>query len=141
MSTTTMNESKKKILIVEDDESVRTMLSTRMEKLGFEVARAEDGFEGLDEARRLRPDLIILDLRLPGRPGEEICKAIREDADGEFSRTPILMLTGKASDVDRVIGMVIGANAYVPKPYRLPKLLKEIDRCLNHRVGSSRRAP
>ena len=129
------------ILIVEDDKSVREMLSHHLSKLGFEVAQAEDGFQGYDDAKRLRPDLVLLDLRLPGRPGGEICKAIREDEDEQFARTPILMLTGKASDVDRVIGMVIGANAYIPKPYRLPKLLKEIDRCLDHKVGSSRRAP
>lgn len=132
---------KKQILIIEDDKSIQRMLSFRLTKMGFDVAQAEDGFEGFDEAKRLRPDLILLDLRLPGRPGEEICKAIREDGDSEFAKTPILMLTGKAADVDRVIGMVIGANAYIPKPFRLPKLLREINRCLEHRVGSSRRAP
>ncbi len=132
--------SKAQILVIEDDESIREALCYRLSKLGFDVAQAEDGFQGYDEAKRLRPDLVLLDLRLPGRPGEEICKAIREDPDEEFSRTPILMLTGKSTDVDRVIGMVIGANAYVTKPYRLPKLLKEINRCLDHRVGSTRRA-
>ena len=133
--------SKKQILIVEDDESVRQMVSLRLTKLGFEVSQAQDGFQGLDEAKRLRPDLIMLDLRLPGRPGEEICKAIREDHDEEFAKTPILMLTGKTSEVDKVIGMVIGANAYIPKPYRLPMLVREINRCLDSRVGSTRRAP
>ena len=132
---------KPQILIVEDDESVREMLSYRLSKMGYDVSQASDGFQGYDDARRLRPDLVLLDLRLPGRPGEEICKAIREDQDEQFARTPILMLTGKASDVDRVIGMVIGANAYIPKPFRLPKLLKEINRCLSHRVGSTWRAP
>jgi DNA-binding response OmpR family regulator len=132
---------KKRILIIEDDESVRQVLSFRLVKSGFEVMEAQDGFEGLDDARRLRPDLILLDLRLPGRPGEEICKAIREDQDEEFAKTPILMLTGKASDVDRVIGMVIGANAYVPKPFRVPVLMREINRCLESKIGSTRRAP
>jgi len=133
MGTTATKTRKKKILIIEDDESVRRVLSTRLAKLGFEVSQAENGFEGLDEAKQLRPDLILLDLRLPGRPGEEICKAIREDEDEEFAKTPILMLTGKASDVDRVIGMVIGANAYVPKPFHLPRLLREINKCLGSR--------
>ena len=125
---------KKMILIIEDNESVRQVISFRLTRSGFKVAEAEDGFVGLGEARRLRPDLILLDLQLPGQPGEEICKAIREDHDRLFAQTPILMLTGKASDVDRVIGMVIGANAYVPKPFRLPMLMKEIHRCLEGRV-------
>jgi DNA-binding response OmpR family regulator len=136
-----VDTQKKQILIIEDDRSIRQVLSMRLSKLGFDVTEAEDGFQGFDEAKRLRPDLVVLDLRLPGRPGEEICKAIREDEDSEFAKTPILMLTGKATDVDRVIGMVIGANAYVPKPFHLPKLLREINRCLEHRVGTSRRAP
>ena len=132
MERTASEARKKQILIVEDDQSIRRVLGFRLMKLGFEVSEAEDGFVGFDEAKRLRPDLIVLDLRLPGRPGEEVCKAIREDSDKEFANTPILMLTGKATDVDRVIGMVIGANAYVAKPFQLPKLLREINRCLEH---------
>ena len=130
MPNTTEKTRKKRILIVEDDESVRLVLSTRLSSSGYDVSQAQDGFEGLDEAKRIRPDLVLLDLRLPGRPGEEVCKAIREDRDEEFAKTPIVMLTGKASDVDRVIGMVIGANGYVPKPFRLPALMREINRCL-----------
>ncbi len=144
MAETTLHEvetRKQKILIIEDDASIRKTLSFRLAKLGFDVFQSSDGFEGLDDAKQMRPDLIVLDLRLPGRPGEEICKAIREDEDKDFASTPILMLTGKATDVDRVIGMVIGANAYVPKPFRLPRLMREINRCLEHRVGSTRRAP
>ena len=132
---------KPRILIIEDDPSIRKTLSMRLSKSGFEVSQSEDGFQGFDDAKELKPDVILLDLRLPGRPGEEVCKAIREDEDREFATTPILMLTGKATDVDRVIGMVIGANAYIPKPFRLPHLMREINRCLEHRVGSTWRAP
>jgi two-component system response regulator RegX3 len=126
---------KNQILIIEDDESIRKTLSCRLSKLGFDVLQSEDGFQGFDDAKRLHPDVVVLDLRLPGRPGEEICKAIRDDEDQEFAKTPIIMLTGKSSDVDRVIGMVIGADAYVSKPFRMPKLLKEINRCLDQRKG------
>ena len=126
---------KKQILIIEDDESVRQVLSTRLTKNGFQVSQAPDGNRGLHEARQHTPDLIILDLRLPGCSGEEVCKAIREDENEHFAKTPILMLTGKGSDVDRVIGMVIGANAYIAKPFRLPVLMREIKRCLaSHEV-------
>ena len=144
MSETTTQDvetRRQRILIIEDDASIRKTLSFRLSKLGFEVSQSADGFQGLDDAKQILPDLVVLDLRLPGRSGEEICKAIREDEDKDFASTPILMLTGKATDVDRVIGMVIGANAYVPKPFRLPKLMREINRCLEHRVGSTRRAP
>ena len=127
---------KARILIIEDDESIRKTLSFRLEKSGYEVFQSTDGFEGLDDAKQLKPDLVVLDLKLPGRPGEEICKAIRDDQDKLFAKTPILMLTGKTSDVDHVIGMVIGATAYVPKPYRMPMLMREIKRCLDFRSGS-----
>ncbi len=140
-TTEAVETRKQRILIIEDDASIRKTLSFRLSKLGFDVSQSADGFQGLDDAKHILPDLIVLDLRLPGRSGEEICKAIREDEDKNFASTPILMLTGKATDVDRVIGMVIGANAYVPKPFRLPKLMREINRCLEHRVGSTRRAP
>ena len=129
-ATVSSDVRKKRILVVEDDESVRQVLSLRLKHSGFSVSVSVDGFQGLEDAKEQKPDLVILDLRLPGRSGEEVCKAIREDEDEEFAKTPILMLTGKASDVDRVIGMVIGASAYVPKPFRLPALMREIRRCL-----------
>jgi DNA-binding response OmpR family regulator len=119
------------ILVIEDDERVREMLRVFLSGHGYDVSLSEDGFEGLEDAHRLHPDLILLDLRLPGRPGEEICKAIREDEDKRFAGTPILMITGKVEDVDRVIGMVIGATGYLPKPFPLSVLGKEVRRCLS----------
>ena len=80
----------------------------------------------MKEARLRLPDLIILDLKLPKLTGEEVCKAVREDRDKKFAVTPIIMLTGKNTDTDRVIGMVIGANSYVMKPFRMENLLKEM---------------
>ena len=118
------------ILVVDDDQGVRELESFYLKELGYDVAQSENGFEALDDAKSLRPDLILLDLRLPGRPGEEVCKAIREDEDQEFRRTPILMVTGKVADVDRVIGMVIGANGYLPKPLEFSTLASEVRRCL-----------
>jgi len=90
------------------------------------VETAEDGENALKKARLIHPDLIILDLKLPRLSGEEVCKAIRNDHDKEFAKTPIIMLTAKTSDVDRVIGNVIGATCYMTKPYDLPELLKNI---------------
>ena len=118
------------ILVIEDDERMRELLFTYLTDRGYDVSQSENGLEGFDDAKAMRPDLILLDLRLPGRPGEEVCKAIRGDEDPWFAHTPILMVTGKADDVDCVIGMVIGATAYLPKPFQLTVLLKEVRRCL-----------
>ncbi len=126
----TRHDKKPLILVVEDDARIRELLETCLSGSGYEVRVSENGFEGLDDARRLHPDLVLLDLRLPGRPGEEICKAIREDEDKRFANTPILMVTGKVSEVDRVVGMVIGATGYLFKPFKLSTLIQEVRRCL-----------
>lgn len=132
-----MPEQDKKpvIQVIEDDGKMRELLRTFLETRGYKVWLSENGLEGLDDARTLRPDLILLDLRLPGRPGEEVCKAIREDRNPQVARTPILMVTGKLADVDRVIGMVIGATGYLTKPFSLAKLLMEVRRCLRRGSG------
>ena len=136
----TPDAKKPLILIIEDDERTREMLWLYLSDMGYEVCVSQDGFEGLDDARSLRPNLILLDLRLPGRPGEEICKAIREDQDMRFAHTPIVMVTGKVSDVDRVIGMVIGATSYLAKPFQLSSLLAEVRRCLSGGPGPTKLA-
>ncbi len=118
----------KQILIIDDDPALLKFLSVRLRNNGFQVRTAYDGRKGLTEVHEKRPDLIILDLHLPSMPGEEICKAIRENEDKELSKIPIIMLTGKTSDADRVIGKVIGANSYIPKPFKADELLNEIRR-------------
>jgi len=121
---------KKRILIVEDEAAISKALSCRLEKLGFKVSVAQDGQEGLEEVKRRRPDLLILDLVLPALPGEEVCKAIRESDDEGLAALPIIMLTAKSSDADHCIGKVLGANSYVTKPFRTDSLLKEIRRLI-----------
>ena len=122
------NMNRKRILIVEDDQTISKFLSFRLRQLNFEVMTAKDGEEGLSGARQNLPDLIILDLGLPKLSGQEVCKAIREDHDKAFAKIPIVMLTAKDSDVDRVIGKVIGANAYIAKPFQDDELLKEVEK-------------
>ena len=119
------------ILVVDDDTNIRAFLKEILTDDGYEVSLSENGLEALDDARQLRPDLILLDLWLPGRSGEEVCKAIRGDEDENFRRTPILMVTGKDSDVEEVIGMAVGATSYLSKPVPMPVLLKEVKRCLS----------
>ena len=116
----------KRILIIEDEQSIRELLAYRFRKLGFEVILAKDGQEGLEQVRRECPDLIILDLMLPKFSGENVCKAIREDENKKVASIPIIMLTAKNSDADRIIGKVIGANCYMTKPFRAKDLLNEV---------------
>ena len=119
-------EPTKKILIIDDDNGIRKLLACRLASLDYEPLMAESGCAGLTMAKDSRPDLVILDLRLPGIPGEEICKAIREDQDKQFAKTPIIMLTSKTDDVDRVIGKVVGANCYMTKPFKADELAEQI---------------
>lgn len=117
---------KKTILIIEDEPGVRIPLVIRLKNLGFYVAAAHDGQQGLDEARRLKPDLILLDLMLPRLSGEEICKAIREEEDESIANIPIIMITAKDSEVDRMVGRIIGSNAYLTKPFDFDTLHDEM---------------
>ncbi|TAM38322.1 response regulator [bacterium] len=129
-----MNNSKekvkpaKKILIIEDENELCDLIGLRLERSGFEVITANDGVEGLNKARFEKPDLIILDLILPKMPGEEVCKQVRKDA--LLSEIPIIMLTAKCSDTDKVIGGVIGANVYIAKPFEGAKLIQAINKLL-----------
>jgi len=117
---------RRRVLIVEDEEGVLKPLEIRFRKMGFQVTSIRDGRKALEAVRRKTSDLIILDLVLPGLSGEEICKAIREDPDDVISRIPVIMLTGKDSEADRIIGKVIGANAYITKPFDFDILLDKV---------------
>lgn len=122
---------KKTILIIEDEISASKFLALRLRKLGFDVLTAFDGVTGLQTAVEKLPDLVILDLMIPKLPGEEVCKSIRENFEEKIATIPIIMLTGKDALVDKVVGKVIGANAYLTKPYEFENLLVEIKRIIN----------
>lgn len=119
---------KAKVLVIEDEEDISELLTLRLAKTGFYVSVAHDGEEGLEKARETNPDVIILDLMLPKMSGEEVCKAIRENENTDVAKTPIIMLTAKSTQVDRIIGRVIGANSYMTKPFDPDDLLAEVDR-------------
>jgi len=125
-----MADQPKKVLVIEDETDIITILSFRLEKAGFEIISARDGKTGLALAREQRPDLIILDLMLPELPGEEVCKTIREDEDEGFAKTPIIMVTAKIGEVDRIIGKSLGANSYITKPFEVEDLIEEIEKIL-----------
>ena len=112
----------RKILIVEDNPDIAKLVSLHLKDLDCEVALAADGLRGLEEARARRYDLIILDLMLPGLDGLELCRRLRAETD----YTPILMLTAKSSEIDRVVGLEIGADDYLTKPFSISELLARV---------------
>ncbi|MCH8154305.1 MAG: response regulator transcription factor [Proteobacteria bacterium] len=112
----------RKVLVVEDNPDIAKLVSLHLKDLDCEVALAADGLRGLEQARARRYDLIILDLMLPGMDGLELCRRLR----GETDYTPILMLTAKSSEVDRVVGLEIGADDYLTKPFSISELLARV---------------
>lgn len=112
---------KEKILVVEDEAVLQETLAYNLNKDGYEVMTAGDGLEGLRLAREWQPDLVLLDVMLPLLDGFEICKRIRTESD-----MPILLLTARAEEIDRVIGFEIGADDYVIKPFSMRELMARI---------------
>ncbi|HEY6378250.1 MAG TPA: response regulator transcription factor [Candidatus Dormibacteraeota bacterium] len=123
----------KRILVVEDEENIRHTLRYNLIKEGFLVSEARTGPEALAEARRVRPDLILLDLMLPELNGSEVCRILRQEMT-----TPILMLTAKGAEVDKIVGLQIGADDYVTKPFSLRELMARITALLRRVELSSR---
>jgi two-component system OmpR family response regulator len=110
-----------KILIVEDDRNLLDTLKYNLRKEGYDVVTAADGAEALDVARREKPGLIILDIMLPKVSGFEVCRILRKDMI-----VPILMLTAKADETDKIVGLEIGADDYMTKPFSLRELLARV---------------
>jgi two-component system response regulator RegX3 len=118
-----------KILVVEDEQSLREPLVYQLVKEGYDVIEAADGDEAIREFKAHEPDLILLDLMLPKRGGNEVCQIIRQT-----SNVRIIMLTAKDSPIDKVVGLEIGADDYVTKPYETPELFARIKAVLRRGV-------
>src|SRR5918996_1879437 len=110
------------ILIADDEPAILQLNRLYLSREGYTVHAARDGQEALDLARRLKPDLIVLDLMMPRVDGWEVCRQLRKDA----TTPPIIMLTAKDEDVDKVVGLEIGADDYVTKPFNPRELLARI---------------
>lgn len=110
------------VLVIEDQQDIANLIKLHVKDLPCQVKLAFDGVTGLAEAEAKRYDLIILDLMLPGMDGLEICRRLR----GKANYTPILMLTAKTSELDRVLGLELGADDYLTKPFSLPELLARV---------------
>jgi phosphate regulon transcriptional regulator PhoB len=113
-----------KVLIIDDEKDIVSLLRYHLEKSGFHCLEGMDGTTALRLVREHHPDLLILDLMLPGMDGLEICRQLRQDA--ATARLPILMLTAKAEEVDRVVGLEVGADDYVVKPFSPRELVARV---------------
>jgi two-component system response regulator RegX3 len=119
-----------RILIVEDEESFSDPLSYLLGREGFDVCVVDNGNDAVTEFDRRGADLILLDLMLPGQPGTEVCRQIRQRSD-----VPVIMLTALDGEIDKVVGLEIGADDYVTKPYSSRELLARIRAVLRRRGG------
>src|SRR3982750_867277 len=118
------NASGRNILIVEDESDVTDLFALNLRKAGFKATAAADGGSGLQKARDDRPDFIILDLMLPKMSGLEVCRILKSDT--ATAQLPILMLTAKAEEIDRIVGLEFGADDYVTKPFSLREIVLRI---------------
>src|SRR6266436_3423197 len=114
----------KKILLIEDDTDLFHLVQYNLEKEGFAFAGSKTGKGALDLCRRERPDLVILDIMLPDSDGLDICKGIR--AHPELAHLPVIFLTARATETDRIVGLELGANDYVVKPFSVRELIARI---------------
>jgi len=110
-----------KILVVEDEPSLQETLAYNLKKQGYEVSTSGDGRMALDLARSFQPDMVILDVMLPGMDGFEVCRILRKETN-----IPILMLTARDDEIDRVVGLEIGADDYLTKPFSMRELMARV---------------
>ena len=123
--------SRDKVLLVEDERSLTDVLVYNLEREGYEVFVAHDGKDGLRKAQTILPDLVILDLMLPGISGLDICKEIKSAP--ATSNIPVLMLTSKSEESDQIVGFAVGADDYVTKPFSTKVLLQRIKALLRRK--------
>ncbi len=127
-----------RILVVDDDKQITRLLASYLEKAGFTVLTAHDGENALRVIRHERPDLVVLDLMLPGRDGWEITRTLR--ADEHLAGLPILMLTARVEDTDKILGLELGADDYLTKPFNPREVVARV-RAILRRAGNAPKAP
>ncbi len=131
--------AKSKILIIEDERSLADTLALNLQREGFEVLKAYDGQDGLQQAQLRLPDLIVLDLMLPVKPGLEVCQELR--ASPRTREIPIVMVTAKAEESDELVGLAVGADDYVTKPFSLKVLIQRVKKELRRRQAQEEATP
>jgi len=122
-----------RILVIEDEPDIRQVLDYNLRLAGHEVVAAARGQDGLRLAREQHPDLVLLDLMLPDIPGTDVCRAIKDDVS--MRATPVIMVTAKGEEIDRVVGFELGADDYVTKPFSVRELVLRIRATLRRNEG------
>jgi two-component system phosphate regulon response regulator PhoB len=126
--------TKKRVLVVDDERDLVELIAYNLQRNGYDVITAPDGRAALESARRESPDLIILDLMLPGIDGTEVARQLR--ADPATATIPLIMLTAKSEEVDVVVGLALGADDYITKPFSMKILLARLNTVLRRRDAS-----
>ncbi len=124
-----------KILVIDDEPDALELVGFNLKQAGFEVVTADNGAEALKKARETAPDLVLLDLMLPEIDGLEVCKALRRDP--ATAPIPVIMLTAKAAEIDRVLGLELGADDYVTKPFSPRELVLRVRNLLKRRTEAA----
>ena len=125
------NVDSQTILIVEDDENTRSLIALYLEREGFLPVTADDGARGLEQAAKHRPDLVVLDLMIPKVDGWEVCRRLRQHSD-----VPVIMLTARGEEIDRVAGLTLGADDYVVKPFSPRELVARVKAVLRRTASA-----
>lgn len=121
MSESLKSQHSECVLVVDDEPTIRDTVAMNLQREGLEVVKASSGVEGLETMRSVQPDLVVLDIMLPGMDGFEVCRRIRE-----FSMVPILLLSARGEEIDRIIGLEIGADDYLTKPFAMRELVARV---------------
>ncbi len=128
-----------KILVVEDHKDTRELLKYNLAAAGFDVAAVEDGQSGVKLAEAFKPDIVLLDLMMPGMDGLEVCRQLKGNSD--LARIPVIMLTAKGEEIDKIVGLELGADDYVVKPFSPRELVLRIKAVLRRSGTPEPNAP
>jgi two-component system phosphate regulon response regulator PhoB len=129
----------RRVLVIDDEPDLLELVRVNLDQAGYQAETAETGRAALEQLRRSRPDLIVLDLMLPDISGTDLCRQLRADPD--FSDVPIIMLTAKADEIDRVVGFEVGADDYVTKPFSPRELTLRVGAVLRRKASASPSPP
>jgi len=122
--------NKKRILLIEDEQDMVYAVKLQLESEGYEVLSAFDGWEGLNKAQSVNPDIIILDVLLPKLDGYEVCRKLKFEFDQKYKKIPIVLFTVRSQPRDEKMGYEVGADGYISKPFEARLLLSEIVRLI-----------
>ena len=134
-----MGDSRGMVLIVDDERDLRTLLEFNLRQAGYETAHAASGAEALARARALKPHVIVLDLNLPDVSGTDVCRLLKSDPTTQS--IPILMLTARGSEADRIHGLELGADDYVGKPFSVREVVLRVEAVSRRNSGSAEAPP